>query len=135
MPGLIGRMRALLVFAGLATCASLAAESSDPLRVDTDTGAVRGTQGKGVREFKGIPFALPPLGDLRFSPPVPQTRWAGTLDATTYKSPCPQVSRFGQTDASDNEDCLYLNITVPAARVAQPGKPVIVWMHGGACVG
>src|SRR3984957_3297886 len=135
MPKLFGGMRALLVFAGLAICASRAAESSDPLRVDTDTGALRGIQGKGVREFKGIPFALPPVGDLRFSPPVPQTRWAGTLDATQYKSPCPQVSRFGQTDASDNEDCLYLNITVPAARVAQHGKPVIVWIHGGAYVG
>ena len=139
MPKLFGGMRALLVLAGLATYASLAAESSDPLRVDTDTGVLRGTPGKGVREFKGIPFALPPIGNLRFSPPVPQTRWAGTLDATHYKSPCPQVSRFGQTDASDNEDCLYLNITVPAARVvargAQHGKPVIVWIHGGAYVG
>jgi para-nitrobenzyl esterase len=135
MSKLIGRMRALLVLAGLATCASWAAESSDPLRVDTDTGALRGIQGKGVREFKGIPFALPPIGDLRFSPPVPQTRWAGTFDATQYKSPCPQVSRYGQTDASDNEDCLYLNITVPAVRGVQHGKPVIVWIHGGAYVG
>src|ERR1700722_237086 len=98
MPGLIGRMRALLVFAGLATCASLAAESSDPLRVDTDTGAVRGTQGKGVREFQGTLFSLPPRGDLSFPPPVPQTRWPGPLDAPTYKSPCPQVSRFGKRD-------------------------------------
>lgn len=114
MPKLIGRMRALLVLAGLATCASLAAESSDPLRVDTDTGVLRGIQGKGVREFKGIPFALPPIGDLRFSPPVPQTRWAGTLDATQYKSRCPQVSRFGQTDASDNEDWPASQPALPA---------------------
>ncbi|MHB8475689.1 MAG: carboxylesterase/lipase family protein [Steroidobacteraceae bacterium] len=139
MPKLIGRVRALLVLAGVATCATLAAESSDPLRVDTDTGVLRGSQGKGVREFKGIPFASPPTGALRFSPPVPQTRWAGMLDATRYKSPCPQVSRYGQTDASDNEDCLYLNITVPAARAAgrgaQHGRPVIVWIPGGAYVG
>jgi para-nitrobenzyl esterase len=136
-------IRWMMVFAaliGVETCAASAAEGlSDPLRVVTDTGALRGAAGAGVREFKGIPFALPPIGDLRFSPPLPQTRWADTLDATKYKSPCPQVSRYGQTDASENEDCLYLNITVPAARSptrgVQHGKPVIVWIHGGAYVG
>jgi para-nitrobenzyl esterase len=125
--------------AGVQPCAASSAEaSSDPLRVVTDTGVLRGTDGAGVREFKGIPFALPPMGALRFAPPRPQTPWADTLDATKYKSPCPQVARFGQTDSSDNEDCLYLNVTVPAApsaRGAQQGKPVIVWIHGGAYVG
>jgi para-nitrobenzyl esterase len=118
---------------------SAAEASSESLQVVTDTGVLRGAEGAGVREFKGIPFALPPVGNLRFSPPLPQTRWAGTLDATKYKSPCPQVARYGQTDASDNEDCLYLNITVPVApppaRGVQQGKPVIVWIHGGAYVG
>jgi para-nitrobenzyl esterase len=124
----------------LETClVSTAEAASDSLQVVTDTGVLRGAEGAGVREFKGIPFAMPPVGELRFSPPLPQTHWAGTLDATKYKSPCPQVSRFGQTDASDNEDCLYLNITVPEARSptggASHGKPVIVWIHGGAYVG
>ena len=128
------------VLVGLGTCVASAAEgSSDPLLVVTDTGALRGASGVGVREFKGIPFALPPTGELRFSPPRPQAHWAGTLDATKYKSPCPQVARYGQTDASDNEDCLYLNITVPVTRPrshgVQNGKPVIVWIHGGAYVG
>jgi para-nitrobenzyl esterase len=133
-------MMSILAAPGLETGLVSAAEvSPDPLQVVTDTGVLRGAEGAGVREFKGIPFALPPVGNLRFSPPLPQTRWAGTLDATKYKSPCPQVSRFGQTDASDNEDCLYLNITVPAPRPpasgVPPGKPVIVWIHGGAYVG
>jgi para-nitrobenzyl esterase len=131
-------MMSILAAPGLETGLVSAAEvSPDPLQVVTDTGVLRGAEGAGVREFKGIPFALPPVGNLRFSPPLPQTRWAGTLDATKYKSPCPQVSRFGQTDASDNEDCLYLNITVPASRppAVSHGKPVIVWVHGGAYVG
>jgi para-nitrobenzyl esterase len=125
---------------GLGTGLVSAAEvASDSLQVVTDTGVLRGAEGAGVREFKGIPFALPPVGGLRFSPPQPQTPWTGTLDATKYKSPCPQVARYGQTDASDDEDCLYLNITVPAARArtggVSPAKPVIVWIHGGAYVG
>ncbi len=127
------------MLAGLGTFMASAIERSpDPLEVMTDTGMVEGARGEGVLEFKGIPFALPPTGPLRFSPPMSQTRWTGVLDATKYKSPCPQVSRYGQTDASDNEDCLYLNITVPEgshANGAQHPKPVIVWIHGGAYVG
>jgi para-nitrobenzyl esterase len=130
----------LAALAGLAPAVAPAAEAAaDPLRVVTDRGAVRGAAGPGVREFKGIPFALPPTGERRFAPPVPQTPWPGTLDATRYRSPCPQVSRYGQTDASDEEDCLYLNITAPASaaagRGASRGRPVIVWVHGGAYVG
>jgi para-nitrobenzyl esterase len=133
-------MMSILAVLGLETGLVAAAEaSSGALQVLTDTGVLRGAERAGVQEFKGIPFALPPLGSLRFSPPLPQTHWGGTLDATKYKSPCPQVTRFGQTDASDNEDCLYLNITLPAARSptggAVRGKPVIVWIHGGAYVG
>lgn len=127
------------VLVGLETFLASAHErASDPLDVNTDTGVLHGAQGAGVLEFKGIPFALPPTGTRRFSPPMPQTHWSGTFDATKYKSPCPQVSRYGQTDASDNEDCLYLNITVPVrshANGAQHRKPVIVWIHGGAYVG
>jgi len=133
-------MMAMIGVLGMEGCLVSAAEApSDSLQVLTDTGVLRGAERAGVREFKGIPFALPPVGNLRFSPPLPQTHWTGTLDATQYKSPCPQVTRFGQTDASDNEDCLYLNITAPAARFptggAVHGKPVIVWIHGGAYVG
>ena len=130
----------LATLAAVAPGTAMAAEAAaDPLRVVTDTGAVRGSSGPGVREFKGIPFALPPTGERRFAPPAPQTPWPGTLDATRYRSPCPQVSRYGQTDASDDEDCLYLNVTAPATtpagREASHGRPVIVWVHGGAYVG
>jgi para-nitrobenzyl esterase len=89
-----------------------------------------------VREFKGIPYATPPTGDLRWTLPQPASPWTGTLDATTYRSACPQVARYGLTEASDNEDCLYLNVTVPVT-TGQPSRrrPVIVWIHGGAFVG
>lgn len=141
------RPRPLRVLAGALLLLAAAASGSpatapaprDPLEVVTDTGELRGAGGNGVREFKGIPFALPPTGERRFAPPVPQPRWTGTLDATRYRSACPQVARYGQTDASDNEDCLYLNITVPATAAAagraRSAKPVIVWIHGGAYVG
>jgi para-nitrobenzyl esterase len=89
-----------------------------------------------VREFKGIPFAVAPVGQRRFAAPESAGAWTGTLDATRYRSACPQVSRFGLTDASDDEDCLYLNVTVPApAHGSLKKRPVMVWIHGGAYVG
>ncbi|MDC7784494.1 carboxylesterase family protein [Rhodoplanes sp. TEM] len=117
--------------------------------VATDTGKVRGTAGDGVSEFRGIPYAEPPVGLLRFAPPRQALPWRGVRDATRYGHACPQVSRYGLTEASDTEDCLTLNITVPTGDAAageapaggrKPGrkaarKPVIVWIHGGAFVG
>jgi para-nitrobenzyl esterase len=110
--------------------------ASDPLNVPTDLGVVHGEAGPGVREFKGIPFALPPVGERRFSPPEPASPWAGVLDATRYRSACPQLARYGLTDASDDENCLYLNVTAPAPNLGSAKKrPVIVWIYGGAFVG
>lgn len=113
-----------------------AAAAPDPLLVVTDQGVLRGALGPGVLEFKGIPFARPPVGERRFAPPQTAGPWHGVLDATRYRSACPQVSRFGVTDASDDENCLYLNVTVPAsARHGAAKRPVMVWIHGGAFVG
>jgi para-nitrobenzyl esterase len=120
----------------VANALSIPAFASDPLRVVTDHGAVQGVAGPGVREFKGIPFALPPVGPRRFAPPEYAARWKGILDASNYRSACPQLARFGVTDASDDEDCLYLNVTVPTAAPQDAKKhPVLVWIHGGAYVG
>jgi para-nitrobenzyl esterase len=105
--------------------------------VTTETGQVRGFTADGLREFRGIPFAVPPLGERRFESPAPAAPWSGVLDATRHRSPCPQVVRYGQTDASDDEDCLYLNVAAPDDR-AKPTdrlRPVLVWVHGGAYVG
>jgi para-nitrobenzyl esterase len=112
------------------------AAHADPLLVATDRGVVRGAVGPGVLAFKGIPFALPPVGERRFAPPESAVSWTGVLDATKYRSACPQLSRYGLTDASDDENCLYLNVTVPAAaRTSTKKRPVLVWIHGGAYVG
>lgn len=110
---------------------------ADPTVVMTDRGAVGGTVGNGVREFKGIPYAAPPVGNLRWEPPQPAAAWSGVYDATQYRSACPQLERYGISESSYNEDCLYLNVTTPFPRGRPVGGklPVIVWIHGGAFVG
>ncbi|QFU17213.1 carboxylesterase/lipase family protein [Microvirga thermotolerans] len=132
----------LLTAATLVLSGSLGAfaagETADPSVVATAKGAVRGTVRDGVREFKGIPYAKPPVGDARWSLPEPAQAWTGTLDATSYKSACPQPQRYDLKESSDDEDCLYLNVTVPDGNGAGPAgrkRPVLVWIHGGAFVG
>ena len=106
--------------------------------VMTDKGAVRGLVRNGIREFKGIPYAAAPVGNLRWQTPQDRERWAGVLDATKFGNSCPQVARYGLTEASYEEDCLTLNVTVPSAALT-PGEsknlPVLVWIYGGAFVG
>lgn len=115
-----------------------AAEAAvDPAVVMTDKGAVRGVVKEGVREFKGIPYARPPVGELRWALPQPAQEWKGVLDATQYGSDCPQVERYGTPESSDNEDCLSINVTVPyqGEEDLSRKRPVIVWIHGGAFEG
>lgn len=127
---------AAALLAGSTAMAATQGTDTDPLTIATDRGLVRGAPGPAVREFKGIPFARPPLGELRFAPPQPAAPWRGVLDATRDRSACPQLARYGVTDASDDEDCLYLNVTVPTPNGAPTTKrPVMVWIHGGAYVG
>lgn len=124
--------------AGLAAVTlQTASANGDGPQVMTDKGPVEGVLGEGVIEYRGIPYAMPPLGDLRWSLPREPAGWQETLYATEYASACPQVARYGLTEASSDEDCLYLNVTVPAADGRPPEKkrPVIVWVHGGAFVG
>src|ERR1700722_4079210 len=107
--------RSLLALAVIGVFLLPLTSRADPLLVATDRGLVRGAAGPGVLSFKGIPFALPPTGERRFAPPESAVSWTGVLDAGEYRSACPQLSRYGLTDASDDENCLYLNVTVPAA--------------------
>lgn len=106
----------------------------DEVVVRTDTGAARGVIRDGVREFKGIPYAMAPVGDLRWELPQPAPPWDGVLDATEYGSGCPQLSRYGLTEAGFNERCLFINVTTPAEK-SRTKRPVIVWIYGGAFVG
>ena len=91
----------------------------------TQNGPVQGLTVGNEAQFLGIPFAAPPVGTLRWRPPTPAADWQGTLQATAFGQPCPQLGEGA-------EDCLTLNIFAPAA--AQPGGklPVLVWIYGGA---
>jgi para-nitrobenzyl esterase len=104
------------------------AASSDPV-VSTRSGKLRGENAGGVNIFRGVPFAQPPVGDLRFRPTVKVQPWTGERDATRFG---PAAMQVGQTDVPHSEDCLQLNIWAP------DGKgpfPVFVWIHGGGFVG
>jgi len=133
---------ALLAFLGSSVCAAMlvaraqatATAVDATLIVQTREGKVHGQVGQGVREFKGIPFAAPPVGELRFEPPAPVRPWQGVLDATAMRDACPQARRFNLTEESNVEDCLHLNVAVPTTPHTG-ARPVLVWFYGGAFVG
>lgn len=129
-------MRAGILIATLLLGSVAHAVDTEPLVVMTQDGAVRGSQGQGVREWKGIPYASAPSGDRRWALPQPPARWSGVRESTRFRSACPQVVRFELTEASDDEDCLYLNVAVPTAPPTGSRKhAVLIWIHGGAYVG
>jgi para-nitrobenzyl esterase len=122
--------RALL----LTTLATLAAAAL-PEPVKLDSGLVTGTSGKSgeVRVFKGIPFAAPPLGDLRWKAPQPPAKWEGVRKADQFSPRCLQ-NQGGPGGQPVSEDCLYLNIWTPAKGAADR-LPVMVWTYGGGFTG
>lgn len=101
----------------------------DP-EAETASGVVIGARGDGYQEFLGIPYAAPPVGDLRFRPPAPVEPWIEPRPAVVRPPRCVQDA-FGVSLASQ-EDCLYLNVHTPDPRPAN--APVMVWMHGGGFI-
>lgn len=110
--------------------------ASQSILANTENGQVRGFAKGGVRYWRGIPYAKPPVGELRWRPPVKADNWQGVLDATEYKSEAAQTGYLGVfATAGGSEDCLYLNVAVPEKRPGDAEKfPVFVWIHGGALV-
>jgi len=117
------------------------------LVVQTETGALRGTETGSAIAFMGIPYARPPIGELRWEPPQPSTSWTGVRDATRSGRACtqdpagltpffaPMAKTYGSTytepPVESSEDCLYLNVWLQE----WPSKhalPVMVWLHGGS---
>lgn len=104
-------------------------------RVKTAAGTVEGTGpgASGVREFKGVPFAAPPVGNLRFAPPAPVKPWTGVKQTAQFGARCMQLPLFGDMNFRSNgmsEDCLFLNIWTPA-KSASAKLPVMVYFFGG----
>jgi len=98
--------------------------------VTTELGALVGRAGDGVRVWRGIPYARPPVGELRWKAPRPARPWQGVRDASKAPSPCPQTPNGEIQGGSVNEDCLYLNVTTPTI-ASKERLPVVVWLHGG----
>jgi len=134
---LAGALVLPLLIAGLglpgAAPAAGSAHGGEGVLVRTEDGLLRGSLGNGVRTFVGVPFAAPPVGQLRWRPPRPVRPWHGVRDATTPGSPCPALPTVVAGDSSKggstNEDCLYLNVTTPSP--LRHRLPVMLWFHGG----
>lgn len=122
----------LLAWTTLAIPLASFGASSAP-QVKTDSGTVEGKEAGAVHAFLGIPFAAPPLGDLRWKPPVPVAKWSGARKATEFGAHCMQGNVFGDMtfrDSGGSEDCLFLNVWVPA-KPSVAKLPVMVWIYGG----
>ncbi|NNL84287.1 MAG: carboxylesterase family protein [Myxococcales bacterium] len=108
-------------------------------QTEIESGLLRGRRSRGVTSFQGIPYAATTAGEGRFLPPRPVSPWPGVRSADTPGPPAPQrapsvlnSSWFGLGKATPAEDCLCLNVTTPGT--SGPGRPVMVWIHGGAFV-
>jgi len=123
--------------AALSIAAVLLGADGAPSQVVTiDTGTLEGVvdSATGVMVFRGIPYAAPPVGELRWRPPQPPTHWTGVRPASQLGHNCMQHQPYGDIDpfaAGVSEDCLNLNVWTSSLDANAPRRPVMVWIHGG----
>ena len=108
--------------------------------VNTKHGKLEGSVERGIHVFRGVPFAEPPVGPLRFQPPQPVKRWKGARSARHFGPAAPQIgpvnrlirTLIGAAGSKQSQDCLYLNVWSPSPDRRK--RPVMVWIHGGAFI-
>ncbi|MDF0488445.1 carboxylesterase family protein [Sphingomonas sp. H39-1-10] len=128
-------MRTIILATSVLSVSAPAVAQADRPRVVIDTGALVGRSDDGVLSFKGIPFAAPPVGALRWRAPQPPAKWSGERDAGQYGHDCMQLpfpSDAAPLGTAPAEDCLYANVWRPAHASAK--LPVMVWIYGGGFV-
>ena len=121
--------QAALAAGALRTASAAGTSNASPAIVKTSWGELRGEGKDGVRTFRGVPFAQPPVGPLRFRPPQPLTPWNGVREALHFGAAAMQP---GDRSLPQSEDCLYLNLWAPESGGPYP---VFVWIHGGGFTG
>jgi para-nitrobenzyl esterase len=132
----VGRHTAMALALGGLMLGNAASAYGDSLTVNTGQGVVHGKMinaGK-VKAFLGLPYAAPPVGDLRWKAPAPPAAWKGARDATEFAHRCVQWQIWTDylfLDSGPNEDCLYLNVYAPAGAKPTSKLPVMFWIHGG----
>src|SRR5450631_2482852 len=117
-------MRTILIAIAAAAISSMSLAATPTAKVEQ--GLVQGTVESGLTVYRGIPFAAPPVGDLRWRPPQPAASWEGVRQADKFAPQCVQSIKPETT----SEDCLYLNVWSPAKSV-HAKVPVLVWIYGG----